>query len=438
MWDWLRNPFPPATEGKDYEILRRSAELADGATLAPGNRYQQLSGPDKARIRRIFPDYVANHNPFIRHIIRRTRAYLETTIDPETHEPYLQPVKVRLHGERAEDAIPLPPFLSEAFQLAEEFCGLLASRVNVGFLRTLLLRRVGSTIEAGKRTAIKLLGDWTEIEDDEDEDETVEKAQKELQSQALTPSENEKLLRFIRTLDANQGHDPKYEAVRAQLIERGWLNLGCIVFSQYYDSVAWLAYRLSAELPDERIGLYTGALKSGIVQGGQFSTGTREAIKAMVRRGEIRLLLGTDAASEGLNLQRLGTLINLDLPWNPTRLEQRKGRIQRIGQLRDTVDVYNMRYAGSVEDRVHDMLSSRLENITSLFGQLPDVLEDVWVSVALRDIDKAKHTIDAVPALHPFELRYHKVERVNWESCANVLNAADRRKFLAQGWGSKP
>jgi superfamily II DNA/RNA helicase len=61
----------------------------------------------------------------------------------------------------------------------------------------------------------------------------------------------------------------------------------------------------------------------------------------MVRTGEIRLLLGTDAASEGLNLQRLGTLINLDLPWNPTRLEQRKGRIQRIGQLKDTVHVKN-------------------------------------------------------------------------------------------------
>jgi superfamily II DNA/RNA helicase len=61
----------------------------------------------------------------------------------------------------------------------------------------------------------------------------------------------------------------------------------------------------------------------------------------MVRTSEIRLLLGTDAASKGLNLQRLGTLINLDLPWNPTRLEQRKGRIQRIGQLKDTVHVKN-------------------------------------------------------------------------------------------------
>ncbi len=63
----------------------------------------------------------------------------------------------------------------------------------------------------------------------------------------------------------------------------------------------------------------------------------RDDIKRMVRTGELRLVLGTDAASEGLNLQRLGTLINLDLPWNPTRLKQRKGRIQRIGQIRDEV-----------------------------------------------------------------------------------------------------
>lgn len=79
----------------------------------------------------------------------------------------------------------------------------------------------------------------------------------------------------------------------------------------------------------------------------------------------------------GLNLQRLNTLINWDLPWNPTRLEQRKGRIQRIGQLSDTVLVYNLRYGGSVEDRVHQILSSRLQDIHTLFGQVPDVLEDV-------------------------------------------------------------
>lgn len=166
----------------------------------------------------------------------------------------------------------------------------------------------------------------------------------------------------------------------------------------------------------------------------RFERAQREEIKAAVRRGEIRLLLGTDAASEGLNLQSLGTLINLDLPWNPSRLEQRKGRIQRIGQFRDTVDIYNLRYADSVEDRVHALLAQRLADIADLFGQLPDILEDVWIDVALGEIEKARQTIDAVPTSHPFKLRYHKVVRVDWESCAKVLDSRERRAFLARGW----
>ena len=154
----------------------------------------------------------------------------------------------------------------------------------------------------------------------------------------------------------------------------------------------------------------------------------------LLRRRRLRVILGTEAASEGLNLQQLGTLINLDLPWNPSRLEQRKGRIQRIGQLRDVVDIYNMRYADSVEDRVHDILSERLEAISTLFGQLPDILEDVWVHVALGEIEQAKQTIDAVPKEHPFRLRYHNVEKIDGESCARVLDKTERRSYLEKGW----
>jgi superfamily II DNA/RNA helicase len=160
----------------------------------------------------------------------------------------------------------------------------------------------------------------------------------------------------------------------------------------------------------------------------------REEIKAAVRRGTLRLVLGTDAASEGLNLQRLGTLINLDLPWNPTRLEQRKGRIQRIGQLNDTVYIYNMRYLGSVEDRVHQLLSARLQGIFTLFGQVPDVLEDVWIDVALGEVARAKKVIEAVPKQHPFDLRYQRIEKTDWESCERVLSRAAKRAALSSGW----
>jgi superfamily II DNA or RNA helicase len=428
LWGWMRNPLPPASEGPDYSALRRSLRMRDDEAVAPGGSFDRLRPPDRARIRRAFPRFVEQSNPFIRHIVLRTREYLETTIDPETGEPFLEPVDVRLHGERDEDAIALPPFLEDAYHLAEEFCRLLAERAKAGFFRTLLLRRVGSTIEAGRKTVEKMLAEWTDLDDEEDDEESLS------QLRTLTSEERTLLQRFLKALEANQERDPKYQIVREQLLDHGWRELGCIIFSQYFDSVFWLAEQLTAEMPEEEIGIYAGVQRSGLMHNGVFTRIVRDRLKERVRTGEIRVLIGTDAASEGLNLQRLGTLINLDLPWNPSRLEQRKGRIQRIGQLRDAVDIYNMRYAGSVEDRVHELLSQRLENIAALFGQIPDILEDVWIDVALGEIDQARQTIDAVPKKHPFELRYHTIEKVDWESCARVLDPEARKRALAQGW----
>jgi superfamily II DNA/RNA helicase len=253
-------------------------------------------------------------------------------------------------------------------------------------------------------------------------------------SRSLNHDEQGLLERFIAALVANQESDPKYAVVLDCLRRQGWLNRGCIVFSQYYDSVRWLADQLRIDFPNERIAIYAGSRKSGIWQNGEYRSLDREEIKLQVRTGDIRLLLGTDAASEGLNLQRLGTLINLDLPWNPTRLEQRKGRIQRIGQLADTVLVYNMRYRDSVEDRVHQILSARLKDIHSLFGQVPDVLEDVWIDVALGQIESAKRIIDSVPKKHPFDIRYERIENVDWESCEEVLSDKAKRASLVRGW----
>ena len=431
-WDWLRNPFPPRSEGRDFEILRRSLSLPDEAAYAPGNAVDALRPPDRQRIEGGFTRFVEGHNPYIRTIVRRTREYLENTIDPETGEPFLTPVVVRLHGESDEDAIVLPPFLEDAYAQAETFCRLLARRANTGFFRTMLLRRMGSSMEAGRLTVARILDGWEDSGDEYGEDDDREEADDRLRT--LTGEERRVLSGLAQAMEVNRDQDPKYAAVMRLLLDEGWLEHGCIVFSQYYDSVRWLAGQLTRELPDETIGIYAGAGRSGVMRRGAFEPRHRDALKDGVRRGELRLLLGTDAASEGLNLQRLGTLINLDLPWNPSRLEQRKGRIQRIGQPRSEVDVYNMRYANSVEDRVRRLLSERLENISRLFGQLPDTLEDVWVSVALGEIEAAKQTIDAVPDEHPFALRYREVRPVDWESCARVLADDARRRSLTRGW----
>lgn len=438
-WQWVRTPLPPRSEHIDFDVLRRSLGMPDEQVSANGSDWDRLKVSDKQRVRQMFSRFLDHHNPFIRHIVRRSRKYLEETIDPETHEPYLKPVKVELFGESDEDAVKLPLYLREAYSLAEEFCKKLGGRLkSSGFLKTLLLRRVGSSIAAGQKTAEKMLGSWQNIDvvatDAEDDDEERDGDSALEMSRTLTGEERDLLERFAKALDANQERDPKYAVVLERLRNHGWLQKGCIIFSQYYDSVRWLAEQLMNDLSGEPIAVYAGSGKSGIWREERFSGVSREDIKQLVRSGDIRVLIGTDAASEGLNLQRLGTLINLDLPWNPTRLEQRKGRIQRIGQLNDTVYVYNMRYLNSVEDRVHHLLSTRLHDIYTLFGQLPDVLEDVWIAVALGEVEEAKKIIASVPKKHPFDIKYERIEKINWESCERVLSNDAKRTALRQGW----
>ncbi|WP_201218962.1 hypothetical protein [Halochromatium roseum] len=158
----------------------------------------------------------------------------------------------------------------------------LAERAKAGFFSTLLLRRVGSTIEAGRKTVEKILSEWTALEDDEDDDGSLE------QLRALTGEERTVLERFLRALEANQERDPKYQIVRAQLLDHGWRELGCIIFSQYFDSVYWLAEQLTAEIPDEQIGIYAGSQRSGIMHQGVFTRTQRDTIKARVQGRDIR------------------------------------------------------------------------------------------------------------------------------------------------------
>lgn len=440
LWEWMRDPLPPPEEGLDFQLLRRSLKISPAERWVSPETFDSLPEPDRQRIKRLLNDFFLKHNPFIRHIVRRTRDFLENTIDPRTNEPYLQRIEVRLFGESDAEAINLPPFLRDAYDAAEEFCTILARRpgLNSGFMKTILLRRVGSTIEAGRLTAIKMLG--TQPHDDQVDEEGEDEAEERLSSiYPLTGEEREALGRFLKILEENRDEDPKLQKVESILlagaaITGGWLTQGCIIFSQYYDSVLWLGKRLSERLPTEIIAIYAGTTKSGIIEKGVFRRVNRDEIKKQIASGELHLVIGTDAASEGLNLQRLGSLINLDLPWNPTRLEQRKGRIQRIGQLRPEVLIYNMRYKDSVEDRVHQLLSERLANIRNMFGQIPDTLEDVWVTTALRDEEEAKRIIAAVPKRHPFEMRYDRIENVDWESCSRVLDAASQLEVLREGW----
>ena len=436
-WEWLKNPFPPAKEDEaTFGRVRRRLRMDDETFVAPVDALMILDKypSEKRKVGRIMErGFVEKNNPFIRHIVRRTRDFLENEINPETNEPYLKKIEVELLGEDENGAISLPVYLQEAYSYAEEFSRLLSQRVKGGgFIKTLLLKRVGSTMIAGENTARKMLQWGIAIEDGEEEENS---AIEDSEVKDLSDEERECLQKFIKTIERNKERDPKYNLVLDLLVKKDWKTKGCIIFSQYFDSAYWVAENLSRDIKGEVIGIYAGGDKSGIIQDGIYTKKTKEEIKAMVKQYEIKVLLGTDAASEGLNLQTLGSLINLDLPWNPTRLEQRKGRIQRIGQINDKVYIYNMRYKDSVEDKVHSMLSERLESIHNMFGQIPDILEDVWIKVALNDIEEANRKIDEFPKYHPFQLRYERgVGKVNWEECTEVLDKVEKRKHLMNPW----
>lgn len=214
-------------------------------------------------------------------------------------------------------------------------------------------------------------------------------------------------------------------------------ELGCIVFSQYYDTSWWIARSLTGRLRGETVALYAGAGKSGLFLDGEWRSVEREDIKRGVRDRLIRLLVATDAACEGLNLQSLGTLINVDLPWNPSRLEQRIGRIKRFGQRRDRVDMANLVYQGTRDEKVYKVLSKRMRDRYDLFGSLPDTIKDDWI----WDVGDLEEHLDQFihdrSRANAFDLRYGASVQPSgpgWEVCEKVLARRDIVEHLSEGW----
>ena len=441
-WTWMRNPLPQSFSSPAFKTIREYLDLQESDYMA-NTTYDQLPPHVRVHVEQVAYDYAALHNPFITRIVRRTRKYLEDTVNPATGEPYLQKIAVELLGEGNEDAIRLPAYLRGAYEKAEEIAKELGQK-NSGFITTMILRRVGSSMYAGKTTAEKMLGNANKPEELASsllEDESFDDDEESTPKKALEVTEGAKsaLRGFIDILTDNLESDPKYLKLEQLLLNEGWARKGCIIFSQYYDTVWWLAEKMvrSGKFADQKIAIYAGGDKSGMFIDGEFVRRPKEDLKRMVKTGELKIIFGTDAASEGLNLQTLGTLINIDLPWNPTRLEQRKGRIQRIGQKFDVIQIYNMRYAGSVEDKVHKVLAERLKYFNEIFGQVPDTLEAVWTMVAKDQIEQAKKTINEVPPKSPFEEKYENPKMANaynWEECNKVLDEFIKIEHFMQKW----
>ena len=199
-----------------------------------------------------------------------------------------------------------------------------------------------------------------------------------------------------------------------------------------------MATELVQDFPDKVVAVYAGAGKSGLFRGGEFIGVQRDQIKKLVKTREVQIVVATDAACEGLNLQTLGTLINIDLPWNPSRLEQRLGRIKRFGQARDTVDMLNLTYHATRDEDVYNTISSRMKDRFDIFGGLPDCIDDEWIEDIQEFEDMAQTHLHLRGQIsNIFEETWGSTvssEMNRWEECTKVLSRGDIQRVMGAPW----
>ncbi|MST90220.1 hypothetical protein FYJ79_11710 [Sharpea azabuensis] len=186
----------------------------------------------------------------------------------------------------------------------------------------------------------------------------------------------ESLITQINTVLNNEG-DQKIEKSIEKSLEVLKNGDSVLLFTRYTDTVDALIkhFNLKNKKFSYPYAIYTGN-KSTIVSGEIYKECDKTEIKEALFSKKIRIVFCSDAASEGINLQAARILINVDVPWTPARLEQRIGRIARLGQVADEVDIYNVWYPNSVEAKMYSRIQKRLIGANIAIGEFPDVVAE--------------------------------------------------------------
>jgi hypothetical protein len=296
----------------------------------------------------------------------------------------------------------------------------------VGFALTILQRRLASSPEAiyqslrrrrerleTRLTQQELLNRGAQVrlapppglpvlteEDIEDLDEAPEGELEEQEEQILdqataarTVAELKAEIEILKGLEEearrvrNSGTDRKWDELRSILQDEGGAGLmfdahghrrKLVVFTEHRDTLNYLV---------ERIGSLIGRPDAVVaIHGGLGREERRNAQERFTQDKTVEILVATDAAGEGINLQRAHLMVNYDLPWNPNRLEQRFGRIHRIGQT-EVCHLWNLVAEETREGEVWKRLLEKLEEERkALGGGVFDILGKLFRDQPLRQL----------------------------------------------------
>ncbi len=207
---------------------------------------------------------------------------------------------------------------------------------------------------------------------------TTAKDLQEIKQEAI---EVKGLFDMAQALYLKNQEEKKFQQLKELLKSNGVLENGekLVIFTEHKDTLIYLEERLTR----------SGGYKVATIHGGKNVDERRDAQRAFASN-ETQIMIATDAAGEGINLQFCRLLINWDIPWNPNRLEQRMGRIHRYGQKQDVI-VFNMVANNTKEGKVLERLLSKLDIIRESIGddRVYDVIQDVLENVKLDQIIKS-------------------------------------------------
>ena len=424
---WMFQAVERAYGAADPEDAARMTGLSRLKTNKVLRALRDEAGIPRRRLetpeRRAALDILRAHTP-IRHLIsRHTRALLRRYFKAEMLST---PIAQRQVDDRF---IEMTADERELYAAVEAYIAgtwnqaTATERSAVGFVMTIYRRRLASSFQALRTTLERHLAmirsgagpSVSGLDEDAPDDETADEpldadevAERERQALAAEErSDIEHLLARVRMLPPDSKCERLLE-VLADLRDDGYHQV--MVFTQYTDTMDFLRDQLGTG-GSRRLMCFSG-------RGGEIpsSDGTwriigRDEAKRRFRDREADILLCTDAAAEGLNFQFCGAVINYDMPWNPMRVEQRIGRIDRVGQTHATIRIVNLHYDGTVETDVYRALRTRIGLFETVVGRLQPILAELPQVIAKAVLPESTHP---------------------GESSADLVAAIERRAIEAQ------
>jgi superfamily II DNA/RNA helicase len=284
----------------------------------------------------------------------------------------------------------------------------------IGFLMSLYQRRLASSsfamrrslenrvrrLEEGLKRAQDLVRQAPPDLPDPDELEEMEEVERERLEQMLEAvtlagnadqvrREVQELRRLAGQAKAieESGAEAKLSELKALLQDQGFFDhpeQRLLLFTEFKDTLDYLVDRL------KQWGFRVGSIHGSMKPGSRDEPGSRLFAEQQFREGAIQMLVATEAAGEGINLQACNILFNYDIPWNPNRLEQRMGRIHRYGQRKDCL-IFNFVATNTIEGKVLQRLLEKLQEIRdaldddAVFNVVGEVLPAAHVERVLRD-----------------------------------------------------